>query len=202
MQRILITAPEDDVLTLAEVKLHLGEESTDRDTLIQSLIDGEVAQLDAPSGGELGRAMRPQTWELRLNAFPTWHCHGGNAIELPFPPLIEIVSVKYDDTGGVEQTLTEGVDFTVEGVGGRAKQSIRPPYLGCWPLSRCYPGSVRIQFRAGFPVPAEGEPDTLPEGIKTYMKLRIGNLYADRGDGEPPAENPNLSRLLDLHKIY
>jgi uncharacterized phiE125 gp8 family phage protein len=200
MQRILITAPEDDALTLAEVKLHLGEESTDRDTLIQSLIDGEVAQLDAPSGGELGRALRPQTWELRLDCFPRMNCN--QAIELPFPPLISIVSVKYDDFAGAEQTLAEDTDFFVEGLGGRGKQIIRPPYLCWWPLARPYPGSVRIQFEAGYPAPENDDPDPLPEGIKNYMKLRIANLYADRGDGAPPAENPNLSRLLDLHKIF
>lgn len=200
MQRILITAPTEAVLSLAEVKLHLGEESTDRNAIIQSLIDGEVAQLDAPAGGELGRALRPQTWELRLDCFPRMECD--QAIELPFPPLISIVSVKYDDFSGVEHTMTEGTDFLVDGLGGRAKQKIRPPYLSWWPLAKPYPGSVRIRFQSGYPAPEGDDPDTLPEGIKNYLKLRIANLYADRGDGAPSAANPNLSRLLDLHKIF
>lgn len=197
MQRILITAPDDDVLSLAEVKSHLAEESSDKDALIQSLIDGEVAQLDAPAGGELGRALRPQTWELQLDCFPAAE------IELPFPPLIEIVSVKYDDTGGTERTLVEDTDFEVEGLGGRGKQIIRPLYLGTWPLARSHPGSVRIRFEAGYPVPETGQSDTLPEGVKNYIKLRISDLYANRGDSEnKAADNPNLARLLDLHRVF
>lgn len=210
MQRILITAPEDDVVPLDEMKLHLRVESDEQDTLIASFTTAVIETLDPAAGGSLGRALRPQTWELQLDGFPGWpnehHHRRHNGIELPFPPLISITSVKYDDQAGVEQTLTEGTDFEVIGQDGRGKQSIKPPYLGYWPLARCYPGSVRIRFECGYPEPENDEADTLPEGVKSYIKLMVSDLFENRQASQIASgsiiENPNFTRLLDPHRVF
>lgn len=178
----LITPPTQDVVTLDEAKAQLRVTGTDQDDLIAAIISAAVNEFDPAGGGYLGRALRPQTWELRLSSF---YQSGTGAvrvpspyatIELPVPPLISIVSVKYDDVDGVEHTLTQNTDFKVLGSGGLGKQSIAPLYGKVWPTTRYYPESVRIKFTAGYD--SAGNPDTLPAPLKQAIHLAARNVYS------------------------
>jgi uncharacterized phiE125 gp8 family phage protein len=168
------------VLTREEVKRHLRIDHDDDDDTVDALIEEAVGLLDPAAGGSLGRALRPQTWELRLDAFPA------GRIALPNPPLIAIESVAYDDAAGIERTLVKDTDFIVlpGGVLGRAELA---PSVGlCWPVARCAPHSIRIRFTAGYPAPVEavGEDptvrETLPGPIKAWLKLTIAALFENR----------------------
>lgn len=179
----LITPPTQAVVTLDEVKAQLRITSDDKDDMIATMVAAAVNELDPAGGGYLGRALRPQTWEFRLHSF---YARGngrlaipspcGAAIELPIPPLIEIISVKYDDVDGVERTLTENTDFKVFGAGGLGKQSIAPLYGKVWPYARFFPESVRIRFTAGYD--KADNPDPLPGAIKQAVHLAVRNIYS------------------------
>lgn len=168
MAAYLITAPTADVVTLAEAKAQLRITGTSQDTMIEAMIDAVVAALDPATQGWLDRALRSQVWELRLPHFPC-----GN-IKLPYPPLISVDSVKYDDTGGVERTLTLTSGYRVFGIGQFNKAYIAPPYLQYWPTARCDKESVRIRFTCGYPA----SPDTLPAPIKQAVLLGVRALYS------------------------
>jgi hypothetical protein len=130
--RALITAPIADVLSLDACKVALDISGTDQDGILTAALKASVGQLDPASGGWLGRALRSQTWELRLPGFYGHHRHDHRhfghpqAIPLPYPPLISVVSIKYDDAGGTEHTLVESTDFRVLGVGTLGKQAVAP----------------------------------------------------------------------------
>jgi uncharacterized phiE125 gp8 family phage protein len=184
----LITRPDDDVVTLGEAKAQLRITTTDNDDMIQALIDAAVAQIDPASGGWLGRAIRPQTWELRGNGFPCYYegCgytrnfHRAYACELPYPPLISVDSVKYDDGEGVERTLVENTGYRVFGLGSIGKASITPVYNGSWPSSvRADAESVRIRFTCGYPIDFGNSPptDILPVPIKQAVLLMVKHLW-------------------------
>jgi uncharacterized phiE125 gp8 family phage protein len=210
--RALITAPTDAVLTRPVVKQHLRIDFDDDDDLIDALILAVVAQIDPAAGGWLGRALRPQTWELRLHGFPN------RGIQLPFPPLISVSSLKYDDTNGVEQTLVENTGFRVLGIGTNGKQVVAPLYNQIWPNARCDSESVRIRFRCGYPVaiaadpnhvpPIEAVPDALPPPIIAWMKLIIGSLYENResvviGTREIVAQLPDhILQMISPYRVY
>ena len=139
---VLIEAPEDEVISLADCKKALGISDTSQDAVITAAIAAVAADLDPASNGWLGRALRPQTWELQLLSFndrrssprPHYNLH---AIPLPYPPLISIVSVKYLDMAGVDQPLTLGAGFRVLGIGQPfARQAIAPLYGQSWPATR------------------------------------------------------------------
>lgn len=166
---ILITAPTEDVISLEEVKRSLKITSTADDDLIQALVDSAVSNIDPAGGGWLDRALRPQTWEYRLDGFPC------TEIKLPFPPLISITSFKYDDTGGTERTLAVTTGYRIVGAGSLYKQSLFPPYNTSWPTARCDVGSVRIRFQSGY---AEADPDPLPAPIKQAIILGVRELYS------------------------
>lgn len=169
--RILITPPTQDVVSLdsANQQLRLGE--TDDDNLVEIYLAAAVNRLDPAGGGFLGRALRPQTWEYRLCGFPS--C----PIELPYPPLIAIASVKYDDNSGVEQTLVAGTDYQVVGAGGKDAAHLVPAYGKSWPTARSYPESVRIRYSCGYPL---ADPDPLPAPLVQAILLMTGNWYQNR----------------------
>jgi uncharacterized phiE125 gp8 family phage protein len=163
---VLITAPTEDVMTLAELKTALGVTSNGQDNLLEALRNAVVATLDPSSGGWLGRALRSQTWELRLPAFS-----GSGPVELPYMPVTEVSSVKYDDMAGDEHTLTEDTDYRVFELNSvRAKCYLVPPYLGFWPVSRSDRESVRIQYVAGY--------STVPQPIKSAIALAVKSLQS------------------------
>jgi uncharacterized phiE125 gp8 family phage protein len=164
--RSLVTAPTAALVTLTEAKAQLRITGTSEDTLVQGLIDAAVAQLDPGLGGWLGRALGAQTWEYRLNGFP-WP---DKPIFLPYPPLVSITSVKYDDTSGTEQTLALTTGYRLFGQGGLTKVCLMPPVSGCWPQSRFEPESVRIRYACGYST-------TIPTPVKQALLLTIRQLY-------------------------
>lgn len=183
MALILITPPDQDVVTLDDAKAQLRITGTDQDDLIGSMISAAVNEFDPSGGGWLGRALRLQTWELRLSSFYRANCDSRAdtvaarmAIELPYPPLVNIVSVKYDDQAGVERTLVEGTGFRVLNSGGLGKQSIAPLFNQFWPLARLDAESVRIKFTAGYD--SDVDPDPLPATIKQAIHLAVRNIYS------------------------
>lgn len=161
----LITPPEAEVVTAEEVRTMLGLGSADpSDEFLEMLIGAVVGTLDAERGW-LGRALADQTWEYRLDGFPL----DGSAIVLPYPPHAEIESIKYDDAGGVEQTLVEGTDYQIIGLGGHNRASLKPMADGGWPAASGVE-SARVRFVCGY---AE---DSLPREIKAAVALGVRHL--------------------------
>lgn len=208
---VLITPPSVDVITLAEAKAQCRVDHSTEDDLIGRGINAAVCLLDPAAGGTLALALRPQTWELRLGGFPC------GAIELPYPPFIEIVSVKYDDVDGVERTLSLGTGYRLRGfVAGdappKSKISIAPPFNTYWPTARCDFASVRVRYRCGYlpAADASGETpaviDRLPSPIKAWCLLVVETLYSQRGTvvaGTQLAEiPPHILHMISHLKVY
>lgn len=167
--RILITAPSDAVMTPSEARTMLGLSSATGDALLEAMIEAVTNRLDPASGGWLGRALRPQTWELRLCEFPS------SDIRLPYPPVTEVASVKYDDSNGVEQTLVLDTDYRVFGLGDMRETRVLPVYNGSWPAARYDSESVRIRYVAGYPT---GDTDAMPGAIKAAIALGVRHLVS------------------------
>lgn len=168
----LITPATDDVVSLELAKKHLRITTNDKDDLVRALIDSAVAQIE----GWLGLALRPQTWELRTDYFPYWGEEGHYGLELPYPPLISVDSVVYDDEDGEEVALVEGTGYRVFNLGYRSKSYIAPVYNSSWPSAlRGDINSVRVRFTAGFRLTA---PDSLPAPIKQAVLLAVRDLWS------------------------
>src|SRR5262245_34930396 len=110
----LIAPPTAAVVSAAEVRTMLSLSSSTNTALLDLMIGAVADTMDAATGGWLGRALSPQTWEYRLDKFPSGKC----AIRLPYPVLTELTSVVYVDSAGDEQTLTADTDYRVIGLGG------------------------------------------------------------------------------------
>jgi uncharacterized phiE125 gp8 family phage protein len=190
--RVLITAPTATVLSVAECKTMLGISTSDQDSQIDAAIAAAVSSLDPSFGGWLDRALRPQTWELRLSEFP--YCD--EEIRLPFPVHTSVTSIKYDDAAGTEQTLVANTDYIVVGLNGHLSASVLPAYGKSWPSARCIADSVRIRYVCGYapetddtPSVADKFPQALKYGIAMMVRATISsssqNLFvsSDKVDG-------------------
>src|SRR5262245_36044175 len=93
----LIAPPSDPPLTLAELK---GGLRVDHD-LDDALLTRYMAEATTWVETITGKKLMPQTWEYVIDSFP------GYEIKLPLRPVQSIVSVKYDDIEGFEQTIPE-----------------------------------------------------------------------------------------------
>lgn len=185
---VLIEAPDDQVINLADCKKALGISGTSQDGPIQAAINAATDELDAAGGGWLGRALREQTWELQLDSFVCERCRrpdrryhcvarglSGCEIDLPYPPLLTIVSVKYLDVAGIDQTLVVGAGFRVLRQGElHRKQAIGPVYGGAWPAARCDEASVRIRYTCGY----DEDANVMPRNLKSAVCLIVRDIMS------------------------
>jgi uncharacterized phiE125 gp8 family phage protein len=159
----LLTAPSSEPFTLGEAKEHLRESDSTQDSTITSLITAAREYAE----GFTRRALITQSWRLSIDSFPL-----NGVIRLPMPPLVAVNSVKYTDLSGAEVTLDPS-QYYVDKASLPGK--IDRAYMVIWPLTRCIPNAVRIEFDCGF-----GDANAVPEGIKAAMKLMLSHWYENR----------------------
>ncbi|MBA3576189.1 MAG: phage head-tail connector protein [Sphingomonas sp.] len=151
-------------MSLVEAKLHLGVTSADDDDLISTFIKAATGYLDGYSG-ILGRCLITQTWELTLDRFPS------SEVKIPIGPLQSIVSVKYDDADGIEQTVAPA-DYDADIV---SADGWVLPIDVAWPSTYDAVNAVRIRFVAGYGAAAD-----VPAPLKVAILLMVGHWYANR----------------------
>lgn len=184
-----IIAPASLAIDVDYVKSKLRVEHDQHDAMIESFIMAAIDYAEGPEG-LTGRALIDQTWDLYLDAFPVCrpvrgpHWRRDDHIEIPLPPLIEVVGVFYLDSTGSEQELDAAL-YAVDDASQPAR--VLPAAGKSWPQAQCASNAVRIRFRAGYldqtVSPAE---DAVPENIKNGLYLHVvadyGPLDADKDD--------------------
>lgn len=217
----IIVQPAVEPVTLAEAKLHLRVDIDDDDTLINMLIG--AARIAAEN--ICRRAFVTQQWTLYLDAFPRQNFYGvlpgyapldqyipsvlqaqrgyairfrGGKIELPFPSLQSVQSVKYLDITGTSVTLDPSL-YTVDNASEPGV--LTPAPLQFWPDTQNIMNAVQISYTAGY-----GDASQVPAGIKSWILLRVGALYENReevavGQRIVVLELPFVASLLDPYQI-
>jgi uncharacterized phiE125 gp8 family phage protein len=159
--RVFVITPPEPVISWQDVDAHLKlDGDVEQAALVEAHIAAATGHIDGPDGW-LGRAIGVQTLEARCD---TLTC--GSCIRLPFPPVIELVSVSYLDATGVEQ-MADLEDFEVMGR-DLVASGAEWPWLG----GSTRREAVRIRYRAGY--------ETIPAPIKAAILLMVGDLYRNR----------------------
>lgn len=192
----LITAPDAEPVTLAEAKAHLRVDHDAEDMLIAAWIEAARMSVEASTG----RALMPQTWEMRLAAFLA------DAIELPSPPLIAVLSVATVDAAGTITGLHPATYQVIAPAGPMAQPgAIRPAAGECWPGTVAgVAGAVRVQYQAGYANAA-----AVPAPLRAAILLLVGDLYENREAGAEGSgssarvlnTNPTVDRLIAPFRI-
>jgi uncharacterized phiE125 gp8 family phage protein len=175
MQLKLITAPAAEPVTLDEAKAQCRIESVD--TSQDATLNGYISAARQLVENETGLALCSQTWELQLSYFPR-ACDGEGSyygvIRPPKPPFQSCVSLSYQDQNGNTLTLTENTDFECH-FDATSRAHVIPSYLRYWPVSRWYPGAVKLRYVAGY-----GDASAVPQALKQAILLIVGDWMENR----------------------
>jgi uncharacterized phiE125 gp8 family phage protein len=200
----LITPPAGEPVSLAEAKLHLRVDFDDDDSLIQVLISAARQAAETLTNRQLVTAR----WRMVLDSFPGPSLMGvpagqtftlpGHAVLLPKSPVASVVEIRYLDMAGVWQVMP-AANYTVDCACEPAR--ITPVFGQIWPISLPQIGAVSVIFDAGY-----GDALAVPEGIKTWIKLRLGSLYVHREEVASMTRGridplPFIDGLLDPYKV-
>lgn len=162
----LVAGPSEYPLTLVEAKAFLRVDHDEEDDLITLLLKAATQNAEQ----FLGRGLIDQTWDFYLDEFPD------DEIEIPLPPLIEVIGVFYRDADGVEQEL-DPADYEVNNSGDFAVIEL---LASAWPVTNDASNAVRIRFRAGYLDTSSPPVAAVPFDIKLGILLGLGSLYANR----------------------
>lgn len=191
--------PASEPITLAEARVHLRLDSTAEDALVTAWITAARQDVEAATG----RVLIRQDWEMWLPCFPK--CR--EPIEIPYPPLVQVTSVKTADADGVLTTMA-AADYQVEAPSGDRCQPARvyPAAGAVWPYTITgVRGAVRVAFQAGY-VSASA----VPQPLRSAILLLVGDLYENREAGiltrgatpQALSENPTVARLIAPYRVW
>lgn len=199
----LVTPPAGEPVSLAEAKQHLRVDGGDDDLLIGSLITAARQAAETKTGRQLITAR----WKLLLDAFPgplMQSASGasfslpGHAILLAKCPVLSVVSIEYLDMNGTTQVMPSS-DYVLDAACEPAR--ITPVFGKTWPPTLPQMGAVSVTFDAGY-----GSASAVPEGLKSWIKLRVGSLYGHREEMSVLSRGridplPFMDGLLDGFKV-
>ena len=168
------------VVTLAETKQHLRVDVTDDDALITLMITAATLLCEQKTG----RALLTQQWDLALDSFP-------DAFVLTRTPVAAVVSISYSDATGALQTLPSN-QYSLDVSDSFGPAFIVPAYGATWPETRDQINAVTVRYTAGWVNAA-----AVPENLKSWVKLMVGSMYANRESEQGAASNAS-SKLLEF----
>lgn len=170
------------------MKLHcrIDADLTSEDALVSALITAARERCEH----EIGRAIITQTWERVLDAFPD-----DDDILLGMPPVQSIESVKYIDTAGVERTAS-GASYLLD---DKDQGWVILANGSTWPDIADTANAVRVRFVSGWTAPS-----AVPESIKLWIKLHVGEWYFSRevASDKPRVELEYAGGLIDRYRNW
>lgn len=190
MRLKLITAPDEEPVTLAELKEHLRiySDVTADDDLLEEIITSAREYVEE----QTNRALLTQEWELYLDKWPD-----ENYIRIPFGNLQE-ATVKYANSLSVETTLVEGTDYYLELNGDQLGRVVLPNNTS-WPSDTLLSSNpIVVSFKCGWE-----DAEDIPKKYLTAIKMVASDLYENREmqSERPYHENMTINRLLSSVRL-
>ena len=178
--RIAVVTPPEPVVSYeaAVARLRLAGGADEKDD-VEKMIAAATGLLDGPDG-ELCRSIGEQILELSLDGFPA-----ERVIYLPCGPVAAVISIKYLDREGVEQTMPS-TDYRLAG----NRLSLRSGKN--WPHTADEIEPIQIRYDAGYA--------TVPAPIISAILLITADQYRHRDSA--PEFSEAAKRLLRNHNLY
>jgi hypothetical protein len=170
---VAVLAIGGEAISLATAKVAQRIDTDDEDALLSGLLRAAIGYVERATGKNLTAKIETQIG----NGFPGGaYCSpsmvgnglGRQAIRLWKGPASEILSIKYDDSDGAEQTLSSF--RLVEG----ANAKLLPAFGASWPVTAIGSGTVRLTYIAGY------DPAELPPELTHAALMLFGHWYANR----------------------
>lgn len=176
----VIVEPVEMAVSLADARVAARINGADSDVDIEI----RVRALTTEAEHATGRAIINRTHRITLDSFP-------DAIQLPQSPVASIVSIKYLDSDGVEQTL-DPADYYLDAASEPGY--IVPAPNKAWPSTFSRINAVTVLAICGY------GPDhtTTPFAFKGFILAKVREYFAPAGT----PESPFLIRGLDSMRVY
>ena len=191
----LITGPSVEPVSYAEMDYHMrlttiSGDLSNETTYVEGLITTARKYIEEM----LGRKLIYQNWTYYLDEFPS-----ESEIELPFPTLSGVNSVKYYDTDITEYTLsTDDYVVDTESLTGR----IVLKYSVSWPTTILHTSNpIHINYDCGYGAAASD----VPEPIKAAIKIMAADMYEQRETtiiGTISSTLKTIDNLLIPYKVW
>jgi uncharacterized phiE125 gp8 family phage protein len=187
----LVTAPVVEPVSLLRAKLDWRVTVPDEDSEILTKLVAARTHVE----GFTGRCLITQTWDYFLDGFPITEWCTGNEIQIPNAPLQSVISVKYVDDLGVEQTMNTA-DYLVDVKSEPGR--ISPAYGKTWPSARRQMNAVTIRFVCGYGLAA-----SVPEDINAGILVLGAEMFKHRELTVAGAvqELPTFEALLSPYRV-
>lgn len=200
MSLVIITGPTAEPVTLAEVKARLRLTDTTDDALITTQITAAREYAEKMTR----RSLNYKTYSAFFDGFPD--C--GKPIRVPVPPLIALTAVKYLDSTLTWQTWDPS-EYYVAAL--QVPALIVPTPANIYPCPADVPGSVEVDFTAGYGYPGQTTPTVIPPGPTCPEHLKEGirqlavyiyehpSVITSEGLKEAPI---NFRSFFDSNKVW
>lgn len=181
---LTIVTPAAPIVSLADAKVHLQYEDTDKDAYISGLIEVATEKVQNYTNQALG----VQTLDYKVAAF-------ANGMILPRHPLRSVVSIKYLDSDGAEQTYSSG-NYVVMGGGLDGLGGVSLNYLASFPAVYSHPAPVTIRYIAGY--------DVVPAPLRHAVLLVMTMLFSQRGELIPDKSgvDRSIKWLMEDYRVF
>jgi len=148
-----------DPVTAAELRDWLRLDDTAQDTMLEGMISAATHAVEQHTH----RAFAQRTINQSLSDFP-----GNDCIELLFPPLASVTTVKYWDADGTEQTI-DSSNYIVDT--NRTVGMVQPVDTYTWPNVYERSDAVNVTFVAGY------DATDIPNAAKVLIKMIAADMY-------------------------
>lgn len=194
MQRLDTTPVEP--LSLDEGKAYLRVDTTVDDVLITETIKAARIKCEQIANANLTLASYRLTcdylpWGDALGYLGCWQYGSswGGFLELPYPPLTAVQSIRYAGFDGSSHLIDSTAYVVAPGSPGR----IALAYGTAWPFVRSGVGAVQIEYTSGVPA------DKMA-AVKSAIRLMLGHLYTHRSEDVPISKA--IGYILDPVRNY
>ncbi len=161
---VLVSAPTERFVTVAEAKDHINVKFPDHDLEIRTYLDAAIALIDGHAG-TLARAFAPQTWRQDFDGFE-------DQLRLPLAPVQSITQIQYIDADGATQNLPASVYELREDECG---PFVRLSHDQEWPDTLDHPASVSVTYLAGYE-----DITKVPNTARLAVMQMVGHWYEHR----------------------
>jgi uncharacterized phiE125 gp8 family phage protein len=157
-------------VTLAEAKAQCLIDHSDRDTELQRYIAAATEYCE----GICNQTFIQRERVAYFQGFCDPRTGSRVKLELPWPPLVSVTSVKYLDTAGAEQTLSSSVYRVHTGDDLRGYVELLPSQS--WPSTYGVSDDVWITCQAGY----GSSPSDVPETVRQAILLMVSHMNIHR----------------------
>lgn len=193
-----ITAPSTTPISVAEAKANARVDLADEDALFTLWVSRAVAEAE----NYMGAAIMQRRVEQTLDEFPSAE------VEIAMPPAwnsstpaaapIALVSLKYFDAAGVQQTLSAS-SYTIDDT--TWPFWVLPAFDVEWPDTQGAALDVRVQYDTGYASAA-----AVPADIRGWLLAAVNFYYQHRGpvlaNGKAVELPESFFRTLDPYRVF